>query len=136
MRGSIRWQAKRRLVLCSVVVACVWLSGCGAATRGSNQSTVSSAPVQTSGMAINLNIKATVTQRDDGRTVNLDIGDGIAVGFTGRVCVIGIDPPEMLAFYAIPTPSNWLYLHAVKPGRGVLFAQGCQAQYTVRIVVS
>jgi hypothetical protein len=136
MRGSIRLQAKSRLVVCIVVVACVWLSGCGAATRSSNQSTNSSPPVQTSGTAINLNIKATVTQRDDGRTVNLHVGDGIAVGFTGSVCVIGIDSPEMLAFYAIPTPSNWLYLHAVKPGRGTLVAQGCKAQYTVTIVVS
>ena len=98
MRGSIRLQARRCLVVCIAVVACVWLSGCGASTRGSNQSTVSSAAVQTSGRATNLNIKATVTQRDDGRTVNLDVGDGIAVGFTGSVCVIGVDPPEMLAF--------------------------------------
>jgi hypothetical protein len=87
-------------------------------TKGSVESTDSSGQAQTSGTAINLNIKATVTQRDDGQTVKLHVGDGIAVGFTGNFCVISIDPPDMLAFYAIPTPSNWLYLHALKPGRG------------------
>ena len=106
-------------------------------TRGSNDLTDSSGPVQTPGMAINLNIKATVTQRDNGRTVKLQVGDGIAVGFTGSFCAINIDPPGMLAFYAIPTPSNWLYLHAVRPGRGTLVARGsCNAQFTVTIVVS
>jgi hypothetical protein len=86
---------------------------------------------------INLNIKATVTQLDNGRTVTLHVGDGVAVGITGDVCVISIDPPDMLAFYAIPTPSNWLYLHAVKPGRGVLVVRGsCEAHYTVTIVVT
>jgi hypothetical protein len=106
-------------------------------TKGSHESTHSSGPLQTSGTSINLNIKATVTQRDNGRTVNLHVGDGIAVGFTGTICVISVDPPETLAFYAIPTPSNWLYLHAVKPGRGALVARGsCTAQYTVMIVVA
>jgi hypothetical protein len=97
----------------------------------------SSGQVQTSGTAINLNVKATVTQRDDGRTVSLHVGDGIAVGFTGDYCVINIDSPAILAFYRIPTPSNWLYLHAVEPGRGALLARGsCKTQYTVTIVVS
>jgi len=70
------------------------------------------------------------------RTLNLRVGDGIAVGFTGTFCVISIDPPDMLAFYEIPTPPNWLFLHAVKPGRGALVARGsCNAQYAVTIVV-
>jgi hypothetical protein len=104
------------------------------ATKGSNGSTDSSG--QTSGTAINLNIKARVTQRDNGRTLNLRVGDGIAVGFTGTFCVISIDPPDMLAFYEIPTPPNWLFLHVVKPGRAALVARGsCNAQYAVTIVV-
>ena len=152
MRGSIRLQAKRRLVVCAVVVACVLLSGCGAAaTKGSNESTDSSAQVQTSDTSNNLHIKALVTQRDNGRTVKLHVGDGIAVGFTGP-CGISVDPPGMLEFYQIPTPSNRLFLHAVAQGSGALVARGsCEApapaatpqpashlhaQYTVTIVVS
>ena len=78
-----------------------------------------------------------MTQRDNGRTLNLHVGDGIAVGFTGTICVISIDPPDTLAFYPIPTPPDWLYLHAVRPGRGALVARGsCKARYTVTIVVS
>jgi hypothetical protein len=137
MRGFMRLQANRRLVVCAVVVAFLSLSGCGVATGGSNDSTVSSTQVHRSGTAINLNIKATVTQRDNGRTVSLHVGDGIAVGFTGTFCGISIDPPDMLAFYAIPTPSNWLYLRAVKRGRGSLVARdSCKDQYRVTIVVS
>jgi hypothetical protein len=69
--------------------------------------------------------------------VNLHVGDGIAVSFTDTVCVISVDPPGMLAFDTIPTPSNSLYLHAVTPGRGALVARNsCNAQYTVTIVVS
>jgi hypothetical protein len=130
------------VLLAAVVAAGAWSSAAGRASlattmKGSSESTDSSGPVQTSGMTINLNIKATVTQRDNGRTVNLHVGDGIAVGFTGTVCVISVDPPATLAFYAIPTPSNWLYLHAVKPGRGALVAQGsCKAQYAVTIAVA
>ena len=130
------------VLLAAVVAAGACSSTAGRAslatpTKGSVESTDSSGQAQTSGTAINLNIKATVTQRDNGRTVKLHLGDGIAVGFTGNFCVISIDPPAMLAFYAIPTPSNWLYLHAVKPGRGALVARGsCKAQYTVTIVVS
>jgi hypothetical protein len=106
-------------------------------TKGSNKSTDSSGQAQTSGTAINLNIQATVTQRDKGRTVNLHVGDGVAVGFTSNLCGISIDGPDMLSFYPIPTPPNWLYLHAVKPGRGALVARGsCKAEYTVTIVVS
>jgi hypothetical protein len=130
-------------------MACVLLSGCGAATKGSHVSTDSSAQVQTSGEAVNLNIKAMVTQEDNGRTVKLHVGDGIAVGFTGP-CGISVDPPGMLEFYQIPTPSNRLFLHAVTRGRGALVARGsCNAQsldgatstqpsstYTVTIVVS
>lgn len=105
-------------------------------TKGSDESTASSGQVQTSDTSVNLNIKATVTQRDNGRTVRLHVGNGIAVGFTGNLCLVSVDPPEMLAFYVVPTPSNWLYLHAVKPGRGALVARGsCGAQYTVTIVV-
>jgi hypothetical protein len=127
------------------------LCGCGAATKGSNESTDSSAQVQTPGQAINLNIKATITQRDNGRTVKLHVGDGIAVGFSGP-CGISVDPPGMLVFYEIPTPPNQLFLHAVTQGRGALVAHGScnapapgatpppanhlDAQYTVTIVVS
>jgi hypothetical protein len=70
--------------------------------------------------------------------VHLHVGDGIAVGVTGGLCGISIDPPDVLAYYVIPTPLNWLYLHAVKPGRGVLVARGgsCDVHYTVTIVVS
>jgi hypothetical protein len=78
--------------------------------------------------------------------VNLHVGDGIAVHFTGG-CVIGVDPPGMLVFYPIPTPSNSALLHAVKPGRGALVVRAScnppppytvkiKAQYTVTIVVS
>jgi hypothetical protein len=138
------------MLLVAVVAAMACSSGAGrastktlgrasltTATKGSSQSTDSSGQLQTSGTAISLNIKATVTQRDDGRTVSLHVGDGIAVGFTGTSCGISVDPPDMLVFYAIPTPPNWLYLHAVEPGRGVLVARGsCKAQYTLTVVVS
>jgi hypothetical protein len=129
--------ATRRLAVCAAAVACVLLSGCGTATKGSHESTDSSAQVQTSDTENNLNIKATLTQRDNGRTVNLHVGDGMAVTFDGTACGISVDPPDMLAFYTIPTPSNSLYLHAVIPGRGALVARtSCNAQYTVTIVVS
>ena len=139
----MRLHAKLGAVLVAAVVAAgACSSTAGRASfattmKGSNESTDSSGQVQTSGTTINLNIKATITQRDNGRTVHLHVGDGIAVGFTGTFCVISVDPPDTLAFYAIPTPSNWLYLHAVKPGRGALVARGsCKAQYTVTIVVA
>jgi hypothetical protein len=115
-----------------------FLSGCGAATKNSNESTDSSGQVQTSDTSNNLNIKATVTQQDNGRTVKLHVGDGIAVGFDGTSCAgISVDPPGMLVFDAVPTPSNSLFLHAVSPGRGPLVARNsCDIPYTVTIVVS
>jgi hypothetical protein len=107
------------------------------ATKGSSDPTLAPGRGQSSGTTVTLNIKATVTQRDNGRTVNLHVGDGIAVGLTSTPCAISVNPPDMLVFYTIPTPPNWLYLHAVKRGRGALVAgDSCKSQYTVTIAVS
>lgn len=123
------------MLLVTVVAAGACSSSAGRASVTTPESLYGR--VQKTGTVVNLNIKATVTQRDNGRALNVHVGDGVAVGITGNVCTIAVDPPNMLAFYAIPTPSNWLYLHAVKPGRGALVARGsCKTHYNVTIVVS
>jgi len=89
-------------------------------------------------------LKRVVTQADDKQTVHLRVGQGIGVRAVGGPSVISVDPPGELDFIAIPTPTNALYLRALRPGIGTLTATrqcfGTQCKnadsFSVRVIVS